>query len=488
MSAALTDARFALPRPVRSAVVLGELEGWTEPLAAAGIEVTTSEGSGHTSCDLVVAPADLASAAFAVGAPMVIVQGTDASGHARGAGMSARRLLALPRVHEPVAFISLPEPPVARYALREMFVPTRRWKQVRNWTVLPAISRGLVPARAQVTVAARTGGPPFLIEAARRLGAPADAAWLLSPGQGDMLARGAFHLFPAGQNHPSHVIKFSRVPGRSEHFDRDEQGLAVAAAGGPVVAQHAPQLLGRMEEAGVHASVETAARGRLLTGFLVSDRRAQDRLDAIEEIADWLVRVAVETASEPPGIRPELDRLTRDVIPAWQHAGATPELLDGLDRLPAVLQHNDLGTWNIVIAPGGFTAVDWESARRHGLPLWDLWYLLVDALAQIDRVSGLEDRERHFVRLFRGELPASKLLFEWTRRAAEASNVPGEAVGRIATLCWIHHGLSPTERLNDLRSVLPAALPQYWHEFSQGVARAWLREAGLGPRWDAFPR
>jgi hypothetical protein len=82
----------------------------------------------------------------------------------------------------------------------------------------------------------------------------------------------------------------------------------------------------------------------------------------------------------------------------------------------------------------------------------------------------------------------SRLLFEWTRRAAEASNVTVDTVGRIATLCWIHHGLSPEQRLNDLRSVLPAALPQYWHEFSQRVARAWLREAGLGPRWDAFPR
>ncbi len=483
MSAALTDARFALPEPLHSALVLGELSGWAEPLTSAGVDVVTS--GAH---DLVIAPPSLAKEAFASGAPMVIVQGGDASAHARAAGMAGRRLLALPRVPEPVAFISLPDPVAARYALGEMFVPTVRWKRARNSLVLPLLSRGLAPGRAQVTVAARGDGPPFLIEAARRFGTPSDGTWLLTPGQGDILARGTFHLFPAGDDHPSHVIKFSRVPGRTEPFDRDERGLSVAASGGAAVAEHAPRLLGRMEEAGVHASVETAARGRLFTGFLVSDNPERDRLAAIEQIAGWLVRLAVDTASEPPAIRPELDRLGREVVPAWAQAGAGPELLDGLDRLPAVIQHNDLGTWNIMVTPGSFTAVDWESARRHGLPLWDLWYLLVDALAQIDRVTSLEGREQHFVQLFRGELRTSSLVFEWTRRAAEASKVPLEAVGRIATLCWAHHGLSLVNRLDDLRSVVPGALPHYWLEFSKRIALAWLREPGLGPSWDAFPR
>ena len=483
MSAALTDARFALPDPVHRAVVLGGLEGWAEPLTSAGIEVASA--GAH---DLVIAPARLAREAFATGGRMVIVQGADASSHARAAGMSPRRLLALPSVPDPVAFVPLPDPVPARYALEEMFVPTVRWKRARNSIVLPLLSRGLAPGRAQLTVAAPGERPPFLLEAARRFGTPAGARWLITPGRGDILARGTFHLFPEGEDHPSHVIKFSRVPGRTEPFDRDEHGLSVAAAGGEAVAAHAPRLLGRMEEAGVHASVETAARGRLLTGFLVSDRRERDRIAAIEQIADWLVRVAVDTASEPPAIQPELERLAREVVPAWRDAGAGPELLDGLDRLPAVLQHNDLGTWNIMVTLGSFTAVDWESARRHGLPLWDLWYLLVDALAQIDRVTTLEGREQHFVRLFRGELRTSSLVFEWTRRAAKASNVPLDAVGRIATLCWAHHGLSLVNRLDDLRSVVPGALPHYWLEFSKRIALAWLREPGLGPRWDAFPR
>jgi Phosphotransferase enzyme family len=415
------------------------------------------------------------------------VQGADATASARSAGMSARRLLPLPRLRDPVAFVSLGDPEPARYALHELLVPTKRWKEARNRALLPALSRGMVPGRLQVTVAAREHGVPFLIEAARRLGTPEDARWLLSPGRGDVLARGAFHLFPPGSDHPSHVLKFSRVPGRSEPFDRDEHGLGVAASAGAVVAPHAPRLLGRIEEAGVYASVETAARGRHLIGFLVSDSAVGERMDAVEEIAEWLIHVAVATASEPPAIVPEIERLARDVLPAWRSDGATPDLLEGLSDLPAVLQHNDLGSWNLVITHGGFTAVDWESARRHGLPLWDIWYLLSDALAHIEGVSSPGDRERHFVRLFRGELRASQVLFEWTRRAAEASGVPPEAIGRIATLCWLSHGLSPATRLSDLHTFEPGMPPPYWLELTRRLALAWLREPGLGPRWDAYP-
>ncbi|MFL5827580.1 MAG: hypothetical protein ACJ76V_13730, partial [Thermoleophilaceae bacterium] len=453
----------------------------------AGVEVTASLDAGPPP-DLVVAPARLARAAMASGAAGVIVHGADASAVARAHGMSGRRLLALPRLHDPVAFLALGEPDLARYALQEMLVPTRRWKEVRNLALVPVLSRGLVPSRTQVTVASRSKGDPFLVDAARHLGTPERATWLLSPGQGDVLARGAFHLFPEGSDHPSHVLKFSRMPGRSEPFERDQHGLAVAEAGGPTVAPHAPRLLGRIEEARVHASVETAARGRHMTGFLVSDRPAAERLAAVEEIADWLVRVAVETAAGPSALAPEIERLGRDVVSAWKHEGATPALLDGLDQIPAVLQHNDLGSWNLVIKPGGFTAVDWESARLHGLPLWDLWYFMADVLGHMDRVTGPEQRERHFLQLFRGELPASRLLFEWTRTAAEASGVPREAIGRIATLCWLHHGLSPLNRLSELHSFQPGAIPPYWLKLTRRIAVRWLRDPALGPEWQALPR
>ena len=102
-----------------------------------------------------------------------------------------------------------------------------------------------------------------------------------------------------------------------------------------------------------------------------------------------------------------------------------------LASLPAVLQHNDLGTWNIVSDGGAdFTAVDWESANPSGLPLWDLWYFLADALRLLDGEEAADSGA--FARLFRGEAPASPELFRWTRTAVEALAIPAQVVGKLA--------------------------------------------------------
>ena len=51
-----------------------------------------------------------------------------------------------------------------------------------------------------------------------------------------------------------------------------------------------------------------------------------------------------------------------------------------------------------------FMAIDWESARPAGMPLWDLCYFLADALP---RLEGSADRETYLNRtltLFAGPL------------------------------------------------------------------------------------
>ena len=158
-------------------------------------------------------------------------------------------------------------------------------------------------------------------------------------------------------------------------------------------------------------------------------------------VADWIVRVGVETRHDGAG--PELERLRNEVITSWPTA--PDDLLHGLSGLPAVLQHNDLGPWNIISEGGSeFTAVDWESANPSGLPLWDLWYFLAHALRLVDGKHGADGTA--FSRLFRGEAASSPELFRWTRTAVEALDIPPEAVGRLATLCWLHHGLSREAR------------------------------------------
>ena len=88
-------------------------------------------------------------------------------------------------------------------------------------------------------------------------------------------------------------------------------------------------------------------------------------------------------------------------------------------RLLGVLQHNDLGTWNVVSDDGDFVVVDWENVRQSALPLWDLLYFLGDAFVLLDGSHDPERLPMRIARLFAGEAPSSPLLFSWVRRAAE---------------------------------------------------------------------
>jgi hypothetical protein len=158
-----------------------------------------------------------------------------------------------------------------------------------------------------------------------------------------------------------------------------------------------------------------------------------------------------------------------------------------------VLQHNDLGTWNIVVQPpladARFTVLDWEAAQRVGMPLWDLWYFLQYALAQLDGVSGLSEhsrawQEEHAVRLFKGELSASATLFEWTRRVVSACGIAERAVGPLATLGFLHHGLAQSDRERTVGRHAPGV--GTIETVAPRLARRWLTEPGLGSGWDRW--
>jgi hypothetical protein len=194
--------------------------------------------------------------------------------------------------------------------------------------------------------------------------------------------------------------------------------------------------------------------------------------------------VARSTAAGPEALGPELRRLAEGVLPRWRDAGVDLALAHGIGGVPAVFEHRDLGSWNVIAGSHGFTAVDWESSIRHGFPLWDALYFLTDALAHLDGASPLERRPEYAARLHRGELPSSQLLFSWLRRIVDALAIPVRAVGPLATLCWLHHGLSHLSRRAAGQSAASdaSALPPYL----DGIARRWLTDPALGPGWEAW--
>jgi hypothetical protein len=485
VSIARADARFLLPEPVRSAVVLDGLERWAPALASAGVEIVAA---GATA-DLVVAPARLWREALASGARGIVLEGGDRRTQLHRAGLSATAHLPVPSAADPAVLLPLGRPTVARYALTQLAAPRSAAKALRNRVLGQALGWGArLPGVPLVTVATAADPVPRLVQAAaRELAMEAEIEWLLAPGRGDVLARGSLQLFPAGAREPSWALKFSRVRGHSDAFDRDECGLALAAAGGPVVQRHAPRFVGRFTVDGLEASLETAAPGPTLTAHLHGRHSRAHKLATIEAIAAWIVDVAAATSESADMLAPELDRLAEHVAPKWGPEGAGFEPRRELADVPATLQHNDLGSWNIVVYHGGFNALDWEDARAHGLPLWDLLYLLMDALAHLDSVPAtLEQREQHFARLFRGELESSRVLFHWLGQAVTRLGLRREAIPELTAFCWMHHGLSPAVRREEMQRHGQSGAPSFWLQLVERLARRWLTDPGLGRSWPAW--
>jgi len=484
MSLRRVDARFALPHAPRTAMVFDDLDGWREGLTEAGVDV--APWNPNERADLIVAPARAGEAVAAVGAPSVILDGRGgARALARGYS-NVVRLLALPDRREPQVLVPLDRPRVMRYVLRQWSAPVDLRRRVRNAVADAVLSRRALPEiRPPLTVASQSGGPPFLVAGAAPYGVPRDVDWFVNLGHGDVLTRGVFQLFPLGSDSPEWALKFSRVAGYSAPFDREEQSLRLAAEGGDVVTAHAPRLLARFQSEGLHASLETAAVGTKLSLLLPrsGDRAAKERL--VDAVAEWIIATGKATEAAPGALDDERARLREEIVPLWDR-DELAGIVERIAAVPAVLQHNDLGCWNIIGSTTTFTAVDWESARRFGFPLWDLVYFLTDALVELDRAAHrAQIRDEHVRRLWSGELGSSRTLFQWIRRAADAFDLRPEDVGPIVTLGWLHHGSSYVRR-REAAAAHGVVLDDAAGPDALRAARVWLATPGLGREWRAW--
>jgi hypothetical protein len=481
MSLRRADPRFALPRFARTAAVIGDLSEWRDGLEQAGVELVTAERA-----ELIVVPSDRAAEALASQPEHVVIEGGRPARRLRAAGLSPTVLLPLPNVDRPELLLPAGHADPVRFAVRQWRPGNSPRTRARNAVARELVARGLVPpGRRTVTVASRLPGEPFFVRAAvESLGLEAED-WFMSFGRwAKRFSRGAFFLSGEHDAAPRWVIKFGRIPGLGDIFDRDEQGLRLAAGSAELVAARAPRFVGRFEVDGLHASVETAALGESLTAALDSSRPASERLAVVENIAEWLVQVGAETSTPPEALEGELARLQAEVVPRWARQGLAQDVIEKLPPVPAVLQHGDVYGENVLLAgDGGFTVVDWESAREHGLPLWDILYFLTRAIAALDDLRTEAEREEHFVQLWLGELPSSELLFRWTRRAVEAVGIPAEAVGTLATLLWLSYAQLDSDQAAEIEAVEGAAAEQ---PATVQFARRLLTEPGLGPGWERW--
>ena len=467
-----------LPRFPATAALLGELPGWAADLRERRIELV-APGDGP---DVLVADPQRAEEAAAFAAPSLVVDGqARLPGAARYPAFL--RLLPLPVAGEPALLVDLAQRRAARYGIRHGIVHPERWRALRNRAASGLAGLGLLPAPPGSIAVASAGGAPEAVRAARDAGGVAAAEWLLLVSSGSIVRRDAFLLFPPGDSTPAHVVKFSRVPGAAEQFERDEQAARLITQTAGAVARRAPSLLARFEVGGRAASLETAAAGTKLTNLLRQPRPRRAKLAVVEAVARWLLEVARETAAPPEALAAERDRLEREVLPAWAERGVTPDLVQALPPLPATFQHNDVGEENVVYADGDFTVLDWEWAQPHGLPLGDLVFFAVHVLRIVDGALTEDARDRHFVDVLAGRAPSSGVLFRWVRELVSTLELPPESVGPLVTVNWLDRATLSLAERRRAEAVGGASLEP---AFAERAALAWLRDPALGAGWSAW--
>ena len=482
MSLSRADVRFVLPFPPRDAAVLGDLDGWADGLRRAGIHVVERPRAG---LDLVVASPGLVEDAVALEPRAAVIDG-DVGRRLSRTRLAPRRLMARPSRRDPALLLPLDQPGPTAYAIDAWSLAETQWKRARRAVARAVVPRGWPGLPQVVTSAARVSAPPYLVAAATEYGVPRDAGWVLTLGKGDDLSRNAFHLFAHASPVPSWVLKFVRVPGYREPFDRDERGLAAARAAPSIVAARAPRLLARFRADGLEASLETAAVGRRFREILIEPGDKNRKAQLVKAISAWIDDVGRATHRPSGEVNEELERLRADVLPRYATFGVEAGLTQRVAALPGVLQHNDLGSWNVVVNGHDFVVLDWESAKEVGLPLWDTVYFLADALALLDGAIDGSTRHDHTIQLFRGDLAASALLFRFVGRSVDALGIPLEAVGPLVALCWMHHAQSPVKRAAQL--ALHADARPVWTHGTEHTAAAWLSDPALGTEWPAWRR
>ena len=474
------DAIFALPRLPATAALLGELPGWREDLRERRVEVVGD--AGHA--DVVVAEPSEASRAAAFDAPALVVDGEARLGPQVGARYPASvRLLPIPVHGGPGLFVNLEQRRAARYGIEHGAVHLQRWRNARNRVAALLAGLGALPAPRGAIGLAAAAGPPALVAAGTELGGLSEAQWVQLVSSGSIVRRNAFLLFPPGYSAPTHVLKFSRIPGVSVQFERDQEAAELVERTGGTVASHAPTHLGRFEVDGWPASLETAAVGTKLTNFLRRTISRRAKLAAVEAVAAWLIEVARETAAAPEALASERERLEREVLPHWRQHGVDEDLVRSIPPVPATFQHNDVAEENVVVSGDRFMVLDWEWAQPSGLPLGDLVYFAVHVLRIVDGALTEEARDRHFGEVLSGSAPSSPVLFRWVRELVSTLGLPEASVGPLVTANWLDRGrLSFVERLH---AEAVGGIPLE-PAFAERAVLAWLRHPGLGPGWSAW--
>jgi hypothetical protein len=253
------------------------------------------------------------------------------------------------------------------------------------------------------------------------------------PGSAAVLLR-----FPVGAARPDLVAK---VGGKAA---REAAVLQRLRAGAERAGVRVPRVISLTRYRDIDVLAREAVDGPLWSAEL--SRRPNRVAECAGAVADWLKAWHEITAR--PAVITAADIQALILGPAARVCAAYGyhQHLDRLQRLcarctdtvvPFVAVHNDLTTANLVALDNQrLGVIDWEQGDDRGLPLGDLVYALVDAIAAAD---GYRDRPGAFTQCFALDLPPGSLVRKLLVDSAQSLRLSPAVAELCLQACWFTH-------------------------------------------------
>ena len=117
---------------------------------------------------------------------------------------------------------------------------------------------------------------------------------------------------------------------------------------------------------------------------------------------------------------------------------------------PAVFQHGDPGTWNMMVDKGdNIIVIDWEAGEPQGMPLWDIFYFFRTYASWVARQQGSRDALKNFSTHFLGKTDINELIGNTISTYCENTGLARELIKPLFFTCWMHRSLKEACRLTE---------------------------------------